>query len=330
MGENKIGISEQASHWFEKVEDLSKSDWILIPAFTSSLTCEAGKSLFLKSQELAKKFGKQFGVFSNSDLIVDPGVKEVTIFTPGAYASMKNQVNLPALLPYDPILKWNQGNWSPANEYSVPTIGFCGQATRNPLKAVKDLLKITSLMLKKNFRNSPYLHIPLFLPAFERGKLLNSLEKSPLLKTDFILRSRYKGGAVTANEKISVERDFYENISNNLFTVCLRGFGNYSVRFFQTLAMGRIPVVIDTDSALPFESLISYGDSVIRIPFGKRNSAGKIVTEYMQSKSKKELIEIQKKCRIIWEDAFQVDGMLRYLAGEMGNISIKSHQKKRI
>jgi hypothetical protein len=50
----------------------------------------------------------------------------------------------------------------------------------------------------------------------------------------------------------------------------------------------------------------------------------------MQSKSKKELIEIQKKCRIIWEDAFQVDGMLRYLAGEMGNISIKSHQKKRI
>lgn len=324
MGENKIGISEQASEWFEKVEDPSKSDWILIPAFTSSLACEAGKTLFQKSSELAKKFGKQFGVFSNSDLIVDPGVKDVTIFTPGAYASMKNQVNLPALLPFDPIMKLNQGNWSPAKEYFVPTIGFCGQATRNPLKAAKDLLKISSLRVKKKFKNSPYLHIPFFLPAFERGKLLHSLEKSPLLKTDFILRSRYKGGAVSSVEKNRVEKDFYENISNNLFTVCLRGFGNYSVRFFQTLAIGRIPIVIDTDSGLPFESFISYGDSVIRIPFGQRNSADKILTEYFNSKSKEELIDIQKKCRAIWEDAFQLQGMLRYLAMEMEEISKKT------
>ncbi len=294
LGDNKIGISHQASGWFEKVDDPSKSDWILIPAFTSSLSCDSGKALFQKSSDLAKKFGKQFGVFSNSDLIVDPGVRDVIIFTPGAYASMKNQVTLPALLPFDPIVKWNQGKWTPATEYEVPTIGFCGQATRNPLKAAKDLIKITSLRVRKSFKNSPYLHIPLFLPAFERGKLLQSLEKSSLIRTDFILRSRYKGGAVTAEEKNSVEKDFYENISNNLFTVCLRGFGNYSVRFFQTLAMGRIPLVIDTDSRLPFESFISYGDSVIRLPYEKRNSADKILTEYLNSKTRR-ILKVKSK-----------------------------------
>lgn len=328
LGENKIAISEKASAFFEKVDDPSKSDWILIPAFTSSLYCDAGKNLFYQSSELAKKLGKQFGVFSNSDLIVDPGVKDVTIFTPGAYASMANQVNLPALLPFDPIEKWMGGIWTPVKEFNLPTLGFCGQATRNPLKAVKDLLKISSLRVGKKFKNSPYLHIPFFLPAYERGKLLNSLEKSPLLNTDFILRNRYKGGAVTSQEKNKVEKDFYENISNNLFTVCLRGFGNYSVRFFQTLAMGRIPLVIETDSGLPFESFLPYGDSVIRIPYQERSSADKIISEYYHSKTREELIEIQKKSREIWEDAFQLNGMLKYLAMEMEEISKKPSIKR--
>jgi hypothetical protein len=60
------------------------------------------------------------------------------------------------------------------------------------------------------------------------------------------------------DDHLKMESEFFQNIYENLLTVCIRGFGNYSVRFFQTLAMGRIPVFIESDSVLPFESQIEY------------------------------------------------------------------------
>jgi hypothetical protein len=76
-----IQISSDARPYFESVNDVEEADWILIPAFTSSLTCEAGQELVRTSSELAKKFGKQFSVFSNLDLIVNPRVI-INIFPP--------------------------------------------------------------------------------------------------------------------------------------------------------------------------------------------------------------------------------------------------------
>ena len=42
------------------------------------------------------------------------------------------------------------------------------------------------------------------------------------------------------------------------FVICLRGNGNFSVRFYETLALGRIPILIDTDCVLPLNSEIDW------------------------------------------------------------------------
>lgn len=316
---NNLRISNIAPLEFSMVEQATDSDWIMIPMFITSLASDSGKEFIKNAAELAQSLKKPFGVFSNSDLIINPGVENVFVFTPGAYASQPNLIELPATLPYDPIQKWKKGNWSPWNP-SGPLIGFCGQATINPIKMLKDALKIFKLRQELKRGVSPYLKIPNFLPAWERARILRKLQATDL-KTDFILRSRYKAGVSSQEAKEKVEGEFYKNIDNSLFTVCVRGMGNYSVRFYQTLAMGRIPILIDTDCVLPFRSEISYEKFILKIPFKDRFQIGQYVNYFVSSKTEGDLVRMQEMARECWLKHFQHDGMLSDLAIQMTSLS---------
>mgnify|MGYP002654999873 CR=1 FL=1 len=319
--DGKAEISKEGASFFTLVDNPENSDWILIPAFISSMTHEGGKQVIHETHKLAQRYSKPFGVFSNSDLIVNPGVESLYIFTPGAYGSFKNQVELPAVLPYDPVLRWMKDGWSPQDRVSV---GFCGQATRNPLKTIKDFLTVEKLRLNKFLGLSPFLHIPRFLPAYQRGLLLHSVRKSKLIQTDFILRSHYKGGASSVADSLRVEEDFYQNIASNLFTLCIRGMGNYSVRFYQTLAMGRIPVLIDTDSLLPFSDQLDYRDLIVSVPYAQRFRTDHYILSYLEGKTPEDLREIQRRCRNLWLENFQLSGMLHNLYQQMKKSSLGS------
>ena len=84
-----------------------------------------------------------------------------------------------------------------------------------------------------------------------------------IFKTNFIFRTQYRAGANDTELRKITSKDFFENINANAYTFCLRGAGNFSVRFYETLAMGRIPLVIDTDFRLPLEDLISWENHCI-------------------------------------------------------------------
>lgn len=323
----QVEISDLGASFFELVEDPKLADWILIPAFITSLQNESGKAYIQNSRDLALSLNKPLGVFSNSDLIINPGVEEVYIFTPGAYESIPNLVDLPATLPHDPLQKWFGGGWRPIGVNQKPSVGFCGQATRNPLKALKDFFKIELIKTKAKFGKSRFLKVPRFLPAWERGLLLHHLKKSTKLETNFLLRSQYKGGATTPEQNDLVEREFYLNIYENLFTICMRGFGNYSVRFFQTLSLGRIPVLIDTDSSIPFSKFISKEKFFVRVPYDDRKKTDDYLVRFLSEKSEIELIEFQKGCREVWEKYYQKEGLIRYLAEEMKSILMKKPMK---
>lgn len=319
--DGRISISKSASPYFRICSSPENADWIIIPVFSSSLTTEKGLAYIKNAKDISQRYGKPLAIFSNSDIIIDPKVNPITIFTSGSYASMKNQVELPALLPYDPIKFWENGNWQPIAYKGEIKLGFCGQATRNPLKFIKDWYAIESLRYKKKKNKSVFLHIPRFLPAFERGRLLRKLEKSKKIKTDFLLRTHYRAGATTSKEKGKVERVFYENIYSNLFTICLRGMGNYSVRFYQTLAMGRIPVLIDTDSNLPFSDRIAYEEFIVKIPFHDRFNTEKYLIKFLKNKTEADLAKIQMTCREIWLEYFNTEAMLKNVAFEMDSIA---------
>lgn len=99
-------------------------------------------------------------------------------------------------------------------------------------------------------------------------------------------------------------------MSNNLFTFCYRGRGNFSVRFYETIMRGRIPIVITTDNVFPYEDKIDYsriGLFIEEESLRKKMNLESLILDYYHQKSDQELIEIQKYNRYIYETYFRKD-----------------------
>ena len=81
-----------------------------------------------------------------------------------------------------------------------------------------------------------------------RAKILNKISNSGV-HTNFIVRDGF--WAPELPNKSEAKRQFVKNLEENLFTVCYRGAGNFSYRLYETLMMGRIPLLINTSTVLP-------------------------------------------------------------------------------
>ena len=136
------------------------------------------------------------------------------------------------------------------------------------------------------------------------GEKNNGLEKicqyfsDSGLKTNFILD-------LQENHK----KEFEDNINENLFTLCYRGRGNFSVRFYETLMRGRIPIQINSSNIFPYEDEIDYSEIGIFIEEDDLDTINieKLIRDYYASKSADELLQIQKNNRRIYEEYFHPD-----------------------
>lgn len=84
--------------------------------------------------------------------------------------------------------------------------------------------------------------------------------------------------------------------------ICIRGGGNFSVRFYEALAMGRIPILIDTDSSLPLSDVIQWKDHVVWVPYKDRNRVDTILIDFHNRLKKEEFEDLQLRNRKLWED----------------------------
>lgn len=93
-----------------------------------------------------------------------------------------------------------------------------------------------------------------------RKNLMAAFEASPLIRSNFIKRDAFWGGNP---HDAGLKADFWDNMQQNQFALAPRGAGNFSMRFYQALSVGRIPVLINTDMALPFGDLIPWKDFIV-------------------------------------------------------------------
>jgi hypothetical protein len=104
--------------------------------------------------------------------------------------------------------------------------------------------------------------------------------------------------------------EFIENIESNLYTLCLRGGGNFSFRLTETFMMGRIPILFDTDCIFPFEDQIPYKKNTVYVTKENSNNfteIDKVIFDYHDRHSEQDLLEIQRQNRQIWVDYFKIE-----------------------
>ena len=139
-----------------------------------------------------------------------------------------NQLPNEFALPY---LKEDRGVFVPSEHSGVPSIGFCGYADHQA-----------------------------------RIDLLNAILQHPTVEEDFYYRKDYFWAVekkLSREQSMALTEQYFASITNNPFTVCSRGAGNYSIRFYETLRSGRIPVLLNTDMAFPFPDRIPWDDIII-------------------------------------------------------------------
>jgi hypothetical protein len=95
---------------------------------------------------------------------------------------------------------------------------------------------------------------------------------------------------------------FVGSLKDSITILCPAGMGKGSIRFFEAMSMGRIPVLISDDCMLPFEDEIDYSAFSLRINESDIEKAGDILSEWLGSHSSEELRNKCMTSRSVWEN----------------------------
>lgn len=244
--------------------------------------------------------------FINNDFgVAFPDFSNIIYFRMGGFKSQLSSKNngFPVALSDHFQRLFHLENPIPHAKPEKPLIGFCGHASPNSIKRIKEIIKCL-LENGKRFLMNPLRKDwePLFASAYERWKILKKLQASPKLDCQFIYRENYRGGAKTNQEKEKTTFEYYENIHQTDYVVCLRGAGNFSVRFYEALMMGKIPIFVNTDCLLPLEDEIDWKKQMVWVEWHQRNNIAEMVYDFHQKISNDEFIHLQQSNRKIWKE----------------------------
>lgn len=301
---------------FQIVDSLESADICILPLDLGYYLSNAKKNEVDFFTTSAKEYNKIIWLYSGGDFGTTC-TDDVITFRLGGYHSKlsKNTFVMPSFIndPYETFIKTD---WEPLVKQNKPTVGFVGNADGSFYKWTKELAiycqKSVYRLVKKDYSDWQ-----LFFPSSSvRYRLLEKLRNTNGVETNFIYRNKYRAGVTNEADKIKTTLEFYNNMERNLYTFCLRGSGNFSVRFYETLMMGRIPLLIDTDVRLPLENVIAWENHCIK---ASENNFIEKLLEFHSNHTNEELIEIQKSNRIL---AKQLLGRIVYFVEVSKNKNI--------
>ena len=178
------------------------------------------------------------------------------LFYHSGYQSIrrKNEHAYPVIIR-DPLEYLNSADIKILPKEQKPKIGFCGLANKNLFDKSWRAGKNSMFKLVNSVRK-PYLDLSHPISGTSlRGEAIKLLSSSKDVITNFLIRSK-SGGQKINTEKNKLE--FWENMLTSPYGLCVRGAGNYSARFYEALAMGRIPILVNTDCILPLDNEIDW------------------------------------------------------------------------
>jgi len=304
---------------FRLVENQAEADIHLLP-FTWNWYLETSRlDLVRGAIDQARVADKPIVLFSSGDYTAAVPFSGLTIFQPCAYRSRRfengNRVfAMPAFIP-DFVELYCGGRLLLRQKGPRPVVGFCGLAGGKWYQLAYRLAKLRLHRLSFRLGLNPW-EPPPFEPTIFRRKVLSLLQAGPEIQCNFVLRDRYRAGyrAPKKDPFHPTRMEYVQNMIESDYIVCMRGGGNFSVRFYETLCMGRIPVFVDTDSVLPYDHVLDYRQFCVWVEQGEvRGIAGKLAG-FHTSTSHERFAELSLKCREIWLGYLRRDGFWQHFA----------------
>lgn len=155
-----------------------------------------------------------------------------------------------------------------------------------------------------------------------RKKLVNLFLKNKQITSDFLVREKFWGGKPHDQSLIN---EFFDNIEHTQFTLSNRGAGNFSMRFYQVLSCGRIPVLVNTNMLLPFSDKIAWNEILVF-----EDDEETCLQRTLQIHKQNLTQELQLKCRQIYDDFLSPKVYFSQLIAEIRQKSLlQVHQEQK-
>lgn len=283
----------------DKLQEADIAIWPLEYGFTMKLF----KNKYQQFLNEAKNHNKKIWVYSGGDNGYTINDADILNFRLGGFKSKLNerQIIIPSFIN-DPYIENLKKDFAVLKKQELPKIGFVGHASGGFIKYIREVFHYFRINVMRLFKRV-YADYQAFYPSsIKRKKYLNKFKIDNRIISNFIFREKYRAGAKTEEERIKSTTEFYQNIYESPYTFCLRGNGNFSVRFYETLAVGRIPVLLDTDCLLPLNSKIDWNNHCLRIQEQDDHIIAEKLVEFHSKISEKEFESMQSKNRELWEN----------------------------
>lgn len=293
------------------VAEPAEADYILVPHGIKKLDKKTSDYL-AKVRHLAKESDKKVVVFVGGDLSSGVFIDDMIVFKGSQYKHLQrvNEIIVPPFVE-DLGAKYD---WQIRSKSAKPVVGFCGWSDFVGLiERLKYWLKNFLIDLEV-FLTRDSLRSVFKKGLFFRRRAIDLVKNSLLVDTNIIVRRTFSGNLKTASTSIDQLRiEYINNIKNSDFVLAPKGDGNFSLRFYETLAMGRIPILIDTDCALPLGRFLPYDQVMVRVPYQEINNLDVIVSGLYSSWSPEDFVAKQQAARNFFRDNLRYDSFFNLL-----------------
>ena len=298
----------EIGHSFFEMTSLSEADIAVLPTpWKFVRDNEIAHNQAIQFAEKANQAGKKVVVFFAGDWLEEVPIKNSIIFRTSFFRSNRkpNEFAMPAW-SQDFLEKYLNSQLITRQKQAKPTVGFCGYAPPYGLsfssRKLKEIIRCGASIVGITRR------FPSKSGHTSRARALYALSKSPLVETNFSVRDHFafaNGGSLLpggqANLVGQFRQEFMQNMVDSDYILCTRGLGNYSLRLYEALSCGRIPVFIDTNCVLPYDFAIEWKKYCVWVDESELPLIAQKVAEFHDKLSPQEFVDLQYECRKLWE-----------------------------
>jgi len=229
-----------------------------------------------------------------------------------------NRINVPTQAD-DLLLRCTDGELKIRHKSEgKPIVGFVGMTKTTFKNMVRTRLEELPFHLRGILDDR---YIAMTRGIFWRSQALRILMRSKNVICNFKGRDFFSGSSRTSPIDLrKIQREFVQTILESDYALDVRGDANASVRLYEILSLGRIPVILDTERYLPFSDVVDYRTFSLIVGFRDINRLPDIIAEFHKNISPENFEQMQRNARAAFVNHFRVDAQMPHILRKLNEL----------
>jgi hypothetical protein len=306
--------------YYSITDDIAQADMVF-PPYSHNWLLQYDNDLFDECVRVARESGLPLFIDGIADVEYPINIENSYVLRYGGYRFLpeRGRIQIPPLA--DDFLERYKGGKLEVRKKGEgkPSIGFAGWAVLSPRQYLRTIIKEIPIRLR-SIIDSRYRAC--IKGVLWRQEAIKILRKSPLLMFNLLVRTSFSANPKTAQGDMrKLREEMVDTILQNDYALDVRGDANDSTRLFETLSLGRIPVIVDTERNFPFSEKIDYSSFALIVDFRDIKHLPERIAEFHKNISPERFEEMQRNARDAYVKYFRIDALMRSIVEKLRGAS---------